>query len=257
MWTPEGWEWGKMNADNPEFQKSISDLGDAMAARDAVNPGLQMATNGWVVGPLPDRAVYDRVLPTSWDAIASIDLNTGHSPVDPAYQNVTRHAKWVIPWMEDDPDMTAPQLWVNRTLQHMEDAKTYGASGLLGIHWRTRAISPQIAAMAQKSWQPELKSGEFWGSWCTSTFGPISGHFFAPYFSHSLVVWSTCKMFFASSLTAINVAYGSGVCSSSVIFFVFFFLFLLLRYISAHFCISRALFERGKTLESQREKTKV
>lgn len=49
----------------------------------------------------------------------------------------------------------------------------------------------------------------------TSTFGPISGHFFAPYFSHSLVVWSTCKMFFASSLTAINVAYGSGVCSSS------------------------------------------
>ena len=40
--------------------------------------------------------------PTTWDAITSIDLNTGHDPVDPAYKNVTRHAKWAIPWMEDD-----------------------------------------------------------------------------------------------------------------------------------------------------------
>lgn len=28
--------------------------------------------------------------------------------------------------MEDDPGLTAPELWVNRTLEHMEDAHTYG-----------------------------------------------------------------------------------------------------------------------------------
>ncbi len=79
-------------------------------------------------------------------------MDVGNTPVDPSYKNVTRHAKWVIPWMEDDPGLTAPELWVNRTLQHMEDALAYGATGLLGIHWRTGITSPQITAMAQKSW---------------------------------------------------------------------------------------------------------
>ena len=41
-----------------------------------------------------------------------------------ADKNVTKHPKWAIPWMEDDPDLTASQLWVNRTLMHMEDAKS-------------------------------------------------------------------------------------------------------------------------------------
>ena len=61
---------------------------------------VKMATNGWVVGPLPDRTIFDKVLPKTWDAITSIDLNTGHSPVDPSYAKIMNHAKWVIPWME-------------------------------------------------------------------------------------------------------------------------------------------------------------
>eukprot|EP01052_Picozoa_sp_SAG31_P001678 SAG31_NODE_56_length_29726_cov_41.443312_28_plen_468_part_00 len=194
-----------------------------------------MATNGWVVGPLPDRSIFDQKLPASWQAITSIDMNTGHAPVDPSYENVTKHNKWVIPWvscfmwhnatayasasgavqplftllsltqMEDDPDLSAPQLWVNRTLEHMEgkgcyflvfvklfekygtlieiytaliekvspciDAKKYGCNGLLGIHWRTRAVGPQIMAMGQKSWNPELKSKSFWLDWVTAQFG--------------------------------------------------------------------------------------
>ena len=60
--------------------------------------------------------------------------------------------------MEDDPGLTAPEIWVNRTLQHMEDAQKYNCSGLLGIHWRTGVTSPQISAMAQKSWNSTLNS---------------------------------------------------------------------------------------------------
>lgn len=67
--------------------------------------------------------------------------------------------------------MTQPQLWVNRTLVHMESALRYNASGLLGIMWRTRATSPQIAAMAAKSWNSSMKSSQFWSSWVESRFG--------------------------------------------------------------------------------------
>ena len=73
--------------------------------------------------------------------------------------------------LQDDPTLTQPQLWVNRTLQHMEDAALYNASGLLGIMWRTRATSPQISAMASKSWNSSLTSKQFWSSWVEAQFG--------------------------------------------------------------------------------------
>jgi hypothetical protein len=53
------------------------------------------------------------------------------------------------PQMEDDPGrccgqgvhlahrlvgLTAPELWVNRTLEHMLEAASYNCSGLLGLH---------------------------------------------------------------------------------------------------------------------------
>jgi hypothetical protein len=36
------------------------------------------------------------------------------------------------------------------------------ASGLLGIHWRTVGISPQIGALAYFPWNTQLTSHEFW-----------------------------------------------------------------------------------------------
>lgn len=84
--------------------------------------------------------------------------------------------------MEDDPDLTAPQLWVNRTLQHMEDAATYGCNGLLGIHWRTKETGPQIMAMLQKSWNPALTSESFWVDWATASFGANVGQSIATVF---------------------------------------------------------------------------
>ena len=165
-----------MTSHDPAFTSAVADLASAIKAKQDVGVSWKMATNGWVVGPLPDRTIFDKVLPKGdWDAITSIDLNTGHSPVDPSYAKITNHAKWDIPWMEDDPDLSAPQLWVNRTLEHMENAKTYGCSGLLGIHWRTRATGPQIQAMGQKAWNEDLTSQAFWQDWVATQFGlPIN-----------------------------------------------------------------------------------
>ena len=100
-----------------------------------MNGTFSLATCGWVLGPLGDRllclsnniichnsqirnrALLDSVLPDDY-TLSSIDMNVGWDPVDPAYANVTHHQKWVIPWMEDDPGLTAIELWVNRTLEH-------------------------------------------------------------------------------------------------------------------------------------------
>lgn len=160
-----------MNQSNPVFTDAVADLKAALAAHDAVGAPWQMATCGWVVGPLPDRTIFDKVLPSGYAAISSIDMDVGNTPVDPSYKNITKHAKWVIPWMEDDPGLTAPELWVNRTLRHIINASAYGCTGLLGIHWRTRQVSPQISAMAQGSWALGLDSETFWSSWATANFG--------------------------------------------------------------------------------------
>jgi len=116
--------------------------------------------------------------------MSSIDMEVGNTPVDPAYKNITNHPdKWVIPWMEDDPGLTAPELWVNRTLLHAIDARAYNATGLLGIHWRTRAVSPQVAAMHGFSWDPERDSLAFWGEWALGQFGPSASTAAAAVFS--------------------------------------------------------------------------
>ena len=44
IWTPEGWEWGHMNSQNPIFTDAVADLSAAMAAHDKINPALKMAT---------------------------------------------------------------------------------------------------------------------------------------------------------------------------------------------------------------------
>jgi hypothetical protein len=109
-------------------------------------------------------------------------MDVGNTPVDPSYAKVVNHKKWDIPWMEDDPGLSAPELWVNRTLMHMEDAAKYGCQGLLGIHWRTGMTSPTISAMAQKSWNADLKSGSFWADWASSNFGANMAQSVGPIF---------------------------------------------------------------------------
>ncbi len=57
----------------------------------------------------------------------------------------------------------------------MQDAFAYNCTGLLGIHWRTRAVSPTIQAMGAKSWQWNLTSPAFWSDWVATQFGLAEG----------------------------------------------------------------------------------
>jgi hypothetical protein len=103
-WTPEGWEWDKVDINNPLIQDAVADTRKLQAAHDFVQPSFGLASCGWVVGPLGARWYYDTVLPSSW-VISSIDMDVGNTDVDPAYANITHRSaanKWAIPWAEDD-----------------------------------------------------------------------------------------------------------------------------------------------------------
>ena len=56
--------------------------------------------------------------------------------------------------------MTSLQLWAGRMRKDAADALGYGCTGLMGIHWRTRAIGPNVAALAAAAWDQSWNRGE-------------------------------------------------------------------------------------------------
>ena len=162
FWTPETWTWEGTTQE--DTQKTIDDILAAKAAAERVGTPFQLATCGWVLGPQFDRAYLDKVLPRDF-AVSCISRAVGHDPVEPAFAEISGRDKWAIPWLEDDPAMTSPQLWVGRMRRDARDALAYGCTGLMGIHWRTRILGPNVAALAQAAWnqggwaEPEVKTG--------------------------------------------------------------------------------------------------
>ena len=149
FWTPEGWTWG---ATKPEqVQATVDDLAAAVAAAKKVGAPFTLATCGWVLGPQSDRALFDKMLPKDMP-MSCINRQVGKSPVEPGFAKVEGRPKWAIPWMEDDPNLCSVQLWAGRMRKDAADALKYGCTGLLGIHWRTRVLGPNVSALAQAAW---------------------------------------------------------------------------------------------------------
>ena len=84
--------------------------------------------------------------------MSCINRGTGHEPVEPAFANIHGRAKWAIPWMENDPNLVAYQPWAGRMRHDAVDAKRLGCDGLLGIHWRTKALAANVSALAGAAW---------------------------------------------------------------------------------------------------------
>jgi hypothetical protein len=171
LWTPEGWTWGGNKPE--ELRATEADIRAALGALDALGNPFTLATCGWVLGPQSDRAALDTLLPKS-SPMSCINRQVGHAPVEPAFATLSGRPKWAIPWMENDPNLTAPQPWVGRMRYDAADALRLGCTGLLGIHWRTKAMAPNVAALAAAAWdqswaprgfeQIDRKNGEVDGS---------------------------------------------------------------------------------------------
>ncbi len=169
LWTDENWTWS--DADEKTIQGVVDDTRIALAAAADAQVPFALATCGWVLGPPSDRVLFARILPNEV-AVSCINREVGKAPVDPMFGRIVGRSKWAIPWLEDDPALTSPQLWAGRMRKDAVDARAYGCDGLLGIHWRTRALSPNIGALAAAAWEQ--------GHWSHSLSlfqdeGPVNG----------------------------------------------------------------------------------
>jgi len=149
LWTPEGWTWGGNKAE--DFDKTVKDVQSALEALATLGNPFTLATCGWVLGPQNDRAALDKILPKAVP-MSCINREVGHAAVEPGFANVVGRPKWAIPWMENDPNLIAPQPWVGRMRHDAVDALRYGCTGLLGIHWRTKVLAQNVSALAAASW---------------------------------------------------------------------------------------------------------
>ncbi len=158
LWTPEGWTW---EGNKPEqLAATVSDIQAALAALEAIGKPFTLATCGWVLGPQDDRAALDKVLPKDCP-MSCINRQVGHAPDEPGFADIEGRPKWVIPWMENDPNMTAPQPWVGRMRYDAVDARRLGCTGLLGIHWRTKILAGNVAALAAAGWDQSWVPADF------------------------------------------------------------------------------------------------
>ncbi len=169
FWTKEDWTWS--DAGEEAIKAVATDLDMAVkAAEDAGRP-FSLATCGWVLGPPGRRTLFDEILPKSL-AASCINREVGKAPVDPTFARIAGRSKWAIPWLEDDPSLSSPQLWVGRMRRDAVDALKYGCDGLMGIHWRTRVLSANAAALAHAAWD------QSWNTMPTNfadLVGPING----------------------------------------------------------------------------------
>ena len=158
FWTPEGWTWEAVKQE--QIDATLADFRAAIAAAKKVKAPFTLATCGWVLGPPQQPALFDEFLPKDVP-MSCISRQVGHEFVEKGFAKVPGRPKWAIPWLEDDPALTSPQLWAGRMRKDAADALSYGCTGLMGIHWRTRVLGPNVSALAsaawdQKGWNPAL-----------------------------------------------------------------------------------------------------
>ena len=158
FWTPEGWTWG--NPKDEQVEATLGDFRAAIAAADKIKPPFTLATCGWVLGPPKDRALFDNVLPKEMP-VSCINRNVGFAPVEPGFASIQGRPQWAIPWLEDDPALIIPQLWAGRMRRDAADALAYGCTGLMGIHWRTRILGPNVSALAHAAWEQKKWNPDF------------------------------------------------------------------------------------------------
>lgn len=158
LWTPEDWTWG--GDKQGQFEATTQDIQAALDALSAIGKPFTLVTSGWVLGPQNDRAALDRFLPKECP-MSTINRQVGHAPDEPGFASIEGRPKWVIPWLENDPDLTAPQPWAGRMRYDAADARRLGCTGLLGIHWRTKILAPNLSALAAAGWDQGWVPADF------------------------------------------------------------------------------------------------
>jgi len=143
------WIWG--HEGDIDEKRFVVNLNSAREALQGIGSpfGLGICGWGWTAGHFP---TLDKSLPKDI-AFSAISMSTGHAPVSENFGRLEGRQKWAIPWFEDDGALTSIQLRAGRMRRDAVDARKYGCNGLMGLHWRTRIIAPNISALAQAGWE--------------------------------------------------------------------------------------------------------
>ena len=184
LWTPETWTWEAVK--QGQIDGTMADFRAALGAAKKVHPPFTLATCGWVLGPPQSPSLFDEFLPKEMP-MSCINRNVGNTPVEPGFAKIKGRPKWAIPWLEDDAGLTMPQLWAGRMRRDAADARKYGCTGLMGIHWRTRILGPNVSALAHAAWDQTGWQGrasadsagtlryapvdDFYADWARAEFG--------------------------------------------------------------------------------------
>gem|GEM_PF-104222 len=196
LWTPEVWlgmEPGCQGWEMTTRENTERDLILAEAAAQSVEAPFGLATCGWRLGTRDDALWIDQRTPKRWP-MSSLNTGVGGDPVEKHYETIQNRPKWVICWAEDDSTAGAHcctcwdlQFWIERIMVNSSDAFRYGCEGMLAIHWRTAAISPNIMALARAGWDfgdnayvstvDGIMPGmdDYWKKWGRDVFGGDAG----------------------------------------------------------------------------------
>jgi hypothetical protein len=150
LWTDENWTWSPVS--QQQIDAVTTNFQAAVAAAKKVKAPFTLATCGWVLGPPQSPALFDDSLPKDMP-MGCINRQVGNTPVEAGFARIAGRPKWAIPWLEDDPGLTMPQLWAGRMRRDAADAREYGCTGLLGLYWRTRILAPNVSALAKAAWE--------------------------------------------------------------------------------------------------------
>lgn len=143
---------------------------------EAVSPDVRLVMSGWggddwlhVSDFFPGM---DKILPGDV-TFAALDNIRVSATVSKAYGAVAKdRPRWPIIWFEYDGDQWMPQPNLKEIAGACRDAVQKGCQGLLGIHWRTRAVEESATFCARFAWDPDLTVEAFCARRARDLFGP-------------------------------------------------------------------------------------
>ena len=138
------------------------------------SPKTRLVIGGWG-GLLPVMRGLDRALPKSIVFSCLSD--------SPVLAEVAKHrATWAIPWLEYDGWLWHLQLRAASASKQVKAAHAANLTGVIGIHWRTEEIRPNLEAFALTARDPERAPAaeELYRQHCAARYGPASVDELAP-----------------------------------------------------------------------------
>ena len=148
-----------------------------------VAPGVRLILSGWGGDQWMRFTDFyeglDRTLPSDVIFAALDNIDPTFEPNVSAVYGKLRpeRQRWTIPWFESDGggsrrDQWGPQPNVTAFAPLLSDARAKGCQGVLGIHWRTRAVEEVAAYTFQWPWQPDLTAEAFFARFSAACYGP-------------------------------------------------------------------------------------